>query len=145
MSAYFDRMQMEAANLRTYGEVEGPPKLREFELRVFETIAIACEFERSSEYAIPAELRDRAYTCLLRGSMAVWDGIHPYHGPDYASFEQGVRIVERMISDLHTVFHDIARAVGPGFDNPAITLNVLCSRAEERMQTLVDIAIQRQS
>jgi len=102
--------------------------LEDLDYGVVWDVSLCSEFE-----GFPEDLRARVNQTVLKWSSAA----QPVNksGPDYETVEEHIRGISSMISELHTIFHELAERRLRGFsDDPRTPLRVLYARAEERRE-----------
>jgi hypothetical protein len=130
MTAYFDAKQTELRGL-VAGALDS---WEEFEQRIIQDVANMGELFRTEggTAAFPEDLRDAAYSVLLRFSPCAWPTGLKYGGPDYedvAAYRHGLSL---MIEELHSILHEAARRGWDGGDSIQHPVRVANARMEER-------------
>jgi len=122
------KSQNEKAGLVLHGFIK---QIEKIDAKLVWDVSLCSEFE-----GFPEDLRTRVHQTVLKWSAAA----QPVgsQGPCYETYEEHVRGIESLISDLHTIFHELAERQIKGFgDDPRTPLRILYSRAEEKREALV--------
>ena len=118
MTAYFDDFQRQLRTFDVQSEYPGQgedDRIRELEYQlVFDCTVTA----QAPEF--PAYLRERVHKTILLGAVAFQPlNVPKEHIADFETFAEHVQRLSRLCSDLHTIFHDVARDEStPFYDNP---------------------------
>ena len=137
MTAYFDQKAREIAKLSMWASAS---PCREDVLAwtraLSVDIAVCCEYDRDGPWAFPANLRDRAYAMFLRASADSWPCV-PGYGVDYEHDANGMRLLVRLVEDLHDLFHEAARGGWWGGDSPRSPVGRMNAEMEARCEALI--------
>lgn len=136
MTAYFDAKHTE---LRKVGEaliakesLENHKALEEFESTLVYDVSVASEMPD-----FPVDLRNRINRLVLKHGIAS----QPVNGkgPEIETIEEHIETLHKLVWDLHTIFHDLAKKNLVGFsDDPRMPLRVLFGQSEARREALVE-------
>lgn len=138
MTAYFDSKGKQLHDVHQ-AFIAGKLSIGEFTTQV-ETIDRDVVWDVSLASALPGfpvHLRTRVHETVLRHSSA---GL-PVNAKDpcYETTDDFARGIEHLISDLHTVFHDVFRANVPRFtDDPRSSLRALYADAELVREEMIE-------
>lgn len=131
MTSYFDDVNTAIYNLRTDDNKYDTIKTIEEKLVGDCTVCAMMP-------GFPDDLRKRVHEVVLKHAVYCL----PLNAPpkDFETWEDHVRIMRELNSDLHTVFHDVARSRLDRFsDSPTMPLRCLYADGEtEREQILID-------
>jgi len=100
-------------------------------------ISICCEYDRDGPWAFPADLRDRAYMMFLRASANSWPDYVPGYGVDYEHDVDGMRLLSKLVEDLHDLFHEAAQMGWLGGDDPRSSVHRMDAEMEARCEVLI--------
>jgi len=136
MTSYFDDKHerlhaAEGAFHRTGDHAAFAKALDEIDTEVVHGVTICSEMP-----GFPEDLRDRLHLIVLKHSVASL----PVNCliPGYESEEDHARGIHRLVLDLHTLFHDVARRQLDRFsDDPLTPLRCLYASGEGRREALV--------
>ena len=141
VSSYFDTKSAQLYAMNAARGTPYDPHIRAWVDEVVSDIALCLTFERATDMAFPADLADKACRIIMRGSADHWPCGVPQApwGADYDSDEDGMRILAKMIEDLHDLFHETARRGWVGGDNPRAPHIYASARLEERCAALAGV------
>lgn len=136
MTAYFDqagqKLQKIQQELATTPIEQVVKRLEDIDAELVWDISICSQFE-----GFPDDLRDRAHQTVLKYSAAC----QPVNGrdPGYESMYDHIRGLGDLISDMHTIFHNLVTRNIHGFsDDPRAPLRMLYARAEGQREEIVE-------
>lgn len=139
MTAYFDDIQNELHMLRNlHPTMEVRDDLRDLEYKMVRDCTIAAE---SPEF--PGDLRIKIHRLILMKSVNFQPlNIPMEHEHDLDEFTEDVDKIRSLCSDLHSIFHEVARHEDcPYLDNPLAPMHILYARGEEvREQMAAELA-----
>lgn len=137
MTAYFDSKGTELRDIEAgvsimgeWGRVEYDA-LNKLDESVVWDVTLAVESP-----GFPDDLRDHAHRLILKFSAACQSVGSP--GPDYETIDDHARGIGNMISELHSLFHELVMRNPQGFsDSPLAPLRRLYCKGEEYRELLV--------
>jgi hypothetical protein len=130
MTQYFDSMAEALVKLRTDSSATRENIDEIDEIVVFD-VSVCTELPD-----FPQDLGVKVNETVLKYTAAC----QPVNktAPCYLTYQQHIRGILSMVSDLHTIFHELAERQLKGFgDDPRTPLRILYSRAEEKREALV--------
>ena len=103
-----------------------PALLDAIDLDVVRDVTVCSVFE-----GFPGDLAEKIHWMVLRYSAAS-QPVNAKSPPDYQTPNEHVRGIGDMLSELHTIFHEVVTREIDGFsDDPRFPLRLLYARGEE--------------